>query len=75
MDKEYNDGGYSGVNLDRPALEELLNDIANNKVDIVMVYKIDRLSRSPVDFGKLMELFEKHNVSFVSVGLPTNHLY
>ena len=67
VDKEYNDGGYSGGNLDRPALKELINDITNNLVYIVVVYKIDRLSRSLMDFSKLSDLFNRHNVSFVSV--------
>ncbi|GHU27813.1 resolvase [Bacilli bacterium] len=67
LDKDYNDGGFSGGNLDRPALKELLDDIENSRVDIVVVYKIDRLSRSLMDFSRLTELFNKHNVSFVSV--------
>src|SRR5205085_7846144 len=63
----YDDGGVSGGNLERPALKRLLADIENGRVDIVVVYKIDRLSRSLMDFAKLVELFERKNVTFVSV--------
>ncbi len=63
----YDDGGYTGGNLDRPALERLLADIDAGKIDCVVVYKVDRLSRSLMDFGKIVEVFERHNVSFVSV--------
>ena len=63
----YDDGGISGASLDRPALQRLLGDIREGKVDIVVVYKVDRLTRSLTDFAKLVELFEAHEVSFVSV--------
>jgi site-specific DNA recombinase len=63
----YDDGGYSGANIDRPGLGQLLADIAEGKVDCVVVYKVDRLSRSLLDFARLMETFERHRVSFVSV--------
>jgi DNA invertase Pin-like site-specific DNA recombinase len=63
----YDDGGYSGGTLDRPALQRLLADIRAGKVQIVVVYKVDRLTRSLADFAKLIELFEAHGVSFVSV--------
>jgi site-specific DNA recombinase len=63
----YNDGGYSGATLDRPALQRLLADIEAGRVDCVVVYKIDRLSRSLLDFAKLIEIFDRHQVSFVSV--------
>src|ERR1044071_1936742 len=63
----YNDGGLSGGTLQRPALQSLLADIQAHKIDIVVVYKVDRLTRSLADFAKLVELFEKHGVSFVSV--------
>ncbi len=63
----YDDGGFSGGSLDRPALARLLRDIEAGKVDAVVVYKVDRLSRSLLDFARLMETFEKHRVSFVSV--------
>ena len=65
--QRYDDGGYSGANIDRPALGQLLADIAEGKVDCVVVYKVDRLSRSLLDFARLMETFERHKVSFVSV--------
>ena len=63
----YNDGGVSGGTLDRPALQHLLIDIANNKVDLVVVYKVDRLTRSLTDFAKLVERFDAQGISFVSV--------
>ena len=64
---QYDDGGFSGGNLERPALKQLLVDIEQGKIDIIVVYKVDRLSRSLSDFAKLMELFDQHQVSFVSV--------
>ncbi len=64
---KYNDGGYSGGNMDRPALKSVLADIEAGKIDIVVVYKVDRLSRALSDFAKMVEVFDKHNVSFVSV--------
>jgi DNA invertase Pin-like site-specific DNA recombinase len=63
----YDDGGLSGASLERPALQALLADIQANKVDIVVVYKVDRLTRSLADFAKLVELFDRHAVSFVSI--------
>ena len=63
----YDDGGYSGGNIERPALKRLMADIQDNKVDVVVVYKIDRLTRSLLDFAQMIEVFEKHSVSFVSV--------
>jgi DNA invertase Pin-like site-specific DNA recombinase len=63
----YDDGGISGGSLDRPDLQRLLSDIAAGKVDNVVVYKVDRLTRSLTDFAKLVELFDKNGVSFVSV--------
>ncbi len=63
----YDDGGYTGGNMDRPALQRLLADIRAGKVDCVTVYKVDRISRSLMDFARMMETFEKHSVSFVSV--------
>ena len=63
----YNDGGYSGGTMDRPALQNLLNDIKNGKVNIIVVYKIDRLTRSLMDFAKLVEVFDERAVTFVSV--------
>ena len=64
---QYDDGGYSGGTLDRPALQRLLDDIRGSKVDVVVVYKIDRLTRSLLDFAKIVEVFDAHGVSFVSV--------
>jgi site-specific DNA recombinase len=63
----YDDGGWTGSNMERPALKRLLADIETGKVDCVVVYKVDRLSRSLLDFARIVEVFEKHNVSFVSV--------
>lgn len=63
----YDDGGFSGGSLERPALKKLLDDIKAGKVDIVVVYKIDRLTRSLADFAKLVEVFDEHSVTFVSV--------
>jgi DNA invertase Pin-like site-specific DNA recombinase len=63
----YDDGGISGGTLERPALKRLLRDIEAGLIDVVVVYKIDRLSRSLTDFAKLVEVFERHNVTFVSV--------
>src|SRR5574340_751128 len=63
----YDDGGYTGGNMDRPALQRLIDDINRRAIDCVVVYKVDRLSRSLLDFAKLMELFDKRGVSFVSV--------
>jgi site-specific DNA recombinase len=64
---KYDDGGYSGGNTERPALQRLLEDIRAGKIDIIVVYKVDRLTRSLADFAKLVELFDRHGVSFVSV--------
>jgi DNA invertase Pin-like site-specific DNA recombinase len=63
----YNDGGFSGGTLERPALRRLLADIEAGRVDVVVVYKIDRLSRALMDFAKLVEVFDAHNTTFVSV--------
>src|SRR6187551_802317 len=63
----YDDGGYSGGTLDRPALQRLLADIADAKVEVVVVYKIDRLTRSLFDFAKIVEAFDARGVSFVSI--------
>ena len=67
LSNRYDDGGFSGGNTDRPALKRLLADIESGAVDCVVVYKVDRLSRSLLDFSKMMEVFDKQNVSFVSV--------
>ncbi len=63
----YDDGGYTGGNMDRPALAQLLRHIASGRIDCVVVYKVDRLSRSLLDFAKMMETFEQHQVAFVSI--------
>ena len=63
----YDDGGFSGGSTDRPALQQLLADIRAHRVNIIVVYKVDRLTRSLADFAKLVELFDTHGVSFVSV--------
>jgi site-specific DNA recombinase len=67
LEQAYDDGGFSGGNTERPGLKKLLADIALGKVKIVIVYKVDRLTRSLADFAKLVELFDAHGVSFVSV--------
>jgi site-specific DNA recombinase len=64
---KYDDGGFSGGNTERPALQRLLQDVRTNNIDVIVVYKVDRLTRSLADFAKLVELFDQHNVSFVSV--------
>jgi site-specific DNA recombinase len=65
--ERYDDGGFSGGTMDRPALRQLLNDISAGKVQTVVVYKVDRLTRSLSDFAKIIEVFDSHGVSFVSV--------
>jgi len=67
LPERFDDGGCTGANLDRPALQRLLAAIAAGQVDCVVAYKVDRFSRSLLDFARLMETFEKHNVAFVSV--------
>jgi site-specific DNA recombinase len=65
--ESYDDGGFSGGNMERPGLRRLMEDIQGGKVNIVVVYKIDRLTRSLMDFSKLVEVFDKYGVTFVSV--------
>lgn len=67
LSTRYDDGGFSGGNLTRPALQRLMDDIKAGLVDLVVVYKIDRLTRSLMDFAKLVEVFDQHETSFVSV--------
>jgi site-specific DNA recombinase len=67
VDEQYDDGGFSGGNADRPALQRLLEDIKAGKIDCVVVYKVDRLSRSLLDFARIMGTFDQHSVAFVSV--------
>jgi len=63
----YDDGGFSGGNLDRPAMQQLLADVDASKVDVIVVYKVDRLTRSLMDFAKIVERLDARDVSFVSV--------
>src|ERR1022692_19066 len=67
LPEPYDDGGYTGGNMERPALQRLLADAAAGRIDCVLVYKVDRLSRSLLDFGRIIETFDKHGVAFVSV--------
>ena len=66
-DTPYDDGGWSGGTLERPAVQQLLEDVRQGRVQIIVVYKIDRLTRSLTDFAKLVEIFDTHKVTFVSV--------
>jgi site-specific DNA recombinase len=63
----YDDGGFSGGSMERPALQKLLIDLQARRIDVIVVYKVDRLTRSLADFAKLVETFDAHGVSFVSV--------
>src|SRR4029450_1131538 len=63
----YDDGGFSGGPLERPALKRLIADIEGRRIDVVVVYKIDRLSRALMDFAKLVEIFDRNSVTFVAV--------
>src|ERR1700738_5148846 len=63
----YDDGAFSGASLDRPALQVLLTDVRAGKINTILVYKVDRLTRSLADFAKLVELFDRYGVSFVSI--------
>jgi len=65
--KVYSDAGYTGASTNRPALQELLEDIKQNKIDIILAYKIDRLTRSPKDFYQLIEVFDKYQTDFISI--------
>ena len=67
VSRHYDDGGWSGGSMDRPALARLLADIAAGQVNVVVVYKVDRLTRSLSDFARIVEIFDRHGVSFVSV--------
>src|SRR6185437_9793429 len=67
LETHYDDGGFSGGNMERPSLKRILTDIEARRVDIVVVYKVDRLTRSLADFAKIIEKFDAHGVSFVSV--------
>jgi hypothetical protein len=63
----YDDGGFSGGTMERPALQRLLRDVESGVVDVIVVYKVDRLSRSLTDFARIVEVFEKNKTSFVSI--------
>ena len=63
----YDDGGISGGHMDRPGLQAMLEDIKSGRIDVIVVYKVDRLTRSLADFAKLVEILDAHEVSFVSV--------
>ena len=67
VQERFDDGGLSGASLERPALQALLDQVRARKIDVIVVYKVDRLTRSLADFAKLVELFDEHGVSFVSV--------
>ena len=67
LEERYDDGGFTGGNMDRPALKRLLDNIKAGKIDVVVVYKIDRLSRSLADFAQMVQVFDEHDASFVSV--------
>lgn len=67
LNKHYDDGGYSGGNTNRPALQQFIKDVSERRIDIVVVYKFDRISRSLSDFMEMTKLFERYNVSLVSV--------
>jgi site-specific DNA recombinase len=72
LPEHFADGGFTGANMDRPALQRLLDAIDAGTVDCVVVYKVDRLSRSLLDFTRILSLFEKRNVSFVAVTQQVN---
>jgi site-specific DNA recombinase len=72
LPERYDDGGFTGGNMDRPALKRLLADIEAGRVDAVVVYKVDRLSRSLLDFARMLEVFDTHHVAFVSVTQQIN---
>ena len=67
LKERYDDGGFTGGNMERPALQRLMDEVRAGRVDCVVVYKVDRLSRSLLDFARIMEVFEQHEVDFVSV--------
>src|SRR5438874_13493433 len=72
LERHYDDGGYTGANLERPGLRALMEDIGSGRVDCVVVYKVDRLSRSLLDFARLIGMFEERGVSLVSVTQQMN---
>jgi len=72
LPEHYDDGGFSGGNMDRPALQRLLRDIEEEEVDCIVVHRLDRFSRSLMDFSRMMDILDEHGVSFVSVTQPLN---
>ncbi|MEI6049554.1 MAG: recombinase family protein, partial [Bacteroidota bacterium] len=68
--ERYDDNGFTGSNTNRPSLQKLINDIKEGRVNMVVVYKLDRLSRSLVDFVQILKFFEEHNVAFASITQP-----
>jgi DNA invertase Pin-like site-specific DNA recombinase len=70
----YDDGGFSGGTMDRPALQRLLRDVERGVIDVIVVYKVDRLSRVLTDFARIVEVFEKNKASFVSITQQFNNL-
>ena len=73
VETRFDDGGFSGGNMERPALQQLLEQVDARQVDCVLVYKVDRLSRSLLDFARLMDRFDQRSVSFVSVTQQFKH--
>ncbi len=73
LPEQYDDGGFSGGSLDRPALNRLLEDIKSGKIDCVVVYKVDRLSRSTRELSRIMETFDEFGVCLISVSGEANH--
>src|SRR5205814_8083845 len=67
LPSQYDDGGYSGGTIERPAMKRLLADIEAGEIDVIVVYKVDRLTRALSDFAKLVEIFDRRGVSFVSI--------
>ena len=67
LPEKYDDGGFTGANMERPAMKRLLDDVRNGLVNCVVVYKVDRLTRSLLDFARIMEVLDKHGTTFVSV--------
>ena len=72
VDQRFDDGGFSGGNIERPALKKLMAAVERDEIDIIVVYKVDRLTRSLTDFAKLVGILDEHNVSFISVTQPLN---
>jgi len=77
MAERYDDGGFSGANIERPALQRFLEDLDQGRIDCVVVYKVDRLSRSLLDFARLMERFDRRGVSFCvrNPGVQHHHFH